>query len=31
LKDTIDKDNLKVVVTGEIEGDTIHVTNMSEL
>jgi predicted short-subunit dehydrogenase-like oxidoreductase (DUF2520 family) len=31
LKDTIDKDNLKVVVTGEIKGDTIHVTNMSEL
>jgi hypothetical protein len=31
LKDTPDKDNLKVVVTGEIEGDTIHVTNMSEL
>ena len=31
LKDTSDKDNLKVVVTGEIDGDAIHVTNMSEL
>jgi hypothetical protein len=31
LKDTPDKDNLKVVVTGDIDGDTIHVKNMSEL
>ena len=31
LKDTPDKDNLKVVITGDIDGDTIHVTNMSEL
>jgi hypothetical protein len=31
LKDTQDKDNLKVVVTGDIEGDIIHVKNMSEL
>ncbi|MGA8029809.1 MAG: hypothetical protein WB992_21920 [Bryobacteraceae bacterium] len=29
LKNTPDKDNLKVVVTGDIEGDTIHVTNMT--
>jgi hypothetical protein len=31
LKDTPDKDNLKVVVNGDIEGDTLHVKNMSEL
>ncbi len=31
LKDTPDKDNLKVVTSGDIEGDTIHVKNMSEL
>ena len=31
LKDTPDKDNLKVVVTGDIDGDIIHVKNMSEL
>lgn len=31
LKDTPDKDNLKVVVSGDIDGDTIHVKNMSEL
>lgn len=31
LKDTPDKDNLKVVTSGNIEGDTIHVKIMSEL
>ncbi|HTU44414.1 MAG TPA: hypothetical protein VMF91_05100 [Bryobacteraceae bacterium] len=31
LADTPDKDNLKVVVSGDIDGDTIKVTNMSEL
>lgn len=31
LANTPDKDNLKVVVTGDIDGDTIKVTNMSEL
>lgn len=31
LKDTPDKNNLKVVVTGDIDGDTLHVKNMSEL
>jgi len=31
LKDTPDKDNLKVVVSGDIDGDTLHVKNMSEL
>ena len=31
LKDTPDKDNLRVVVSGDIDGGTIHVKNMSEL
>lgn len=31
LKDTPDKDNLKVVVNGDIDGDTLHVRTMSEL
>ena len=31
LKDTADRDNLKVVVTGDVEGDIIHVKSMSEL
>jgi len=31
LKDTPDKNNLKVVVTGDIDGETLHVKNMSEL
>jgi hypothetical protein len=31
LKDSPNKDSLKVVVTGTLDGDTIHVTNMSEL
>jgi hypothetical protein len=31
LKNTHDRDRLYVVVTGDIDGDTIHVTNMSEL
>ena len=31
LGNTPDKDNLKVIVTGEIDGSTIKVTNMSEL
>jgi predicted short-subunit dehydrogenase-like oxidoreductase (DUF2520 family) len=31
LKDTSDKDNLRVVISGSIEGDTVHVQNMSEL
>jgi hypothetical protein len=30
LKDTHAKDNLRVVVTGDVDGDVIHVTNMSE-
>ncbi len=31
LKDTPDKDNLKVVVTGDIQGETIKVDVISEL
>jgi hypothetical protein len=31
LANTPDKDNLKVIVTGDIDGDTIKVTNMSLL
>lgn len=31
LADTPDKDNLKVIVSGDIDGDTIKVANMSEL
>lgn len=31
LKDSPDKNSLKVIATGDIEGDTLHVTNMSEL
>lgn len=31
LANTPDKDNLKVIVSGDIDGDTIKVTNMSEL
>lgn len=31
LKNTPDKDNLKVVVNGDIDGNLIHVRNMSEL
>ncbi|MBV9264738.1 MAG: hypothetical protein JO061_01080 [Acidobacteriaceae bacterium] len=31
LKDTHDKDRLYVVVTGTIDGEVIHVSNMSEL
>jgi hypothetical protein len=31
LKDTPDKDNLKVVVSGEQQGDTIKVVSISEL
>ena len=31
LKGTQDKDNLKVIVTGDIQGDTIKVINISEL
>jgi hypothetical protein len=31
LKDTNDKDNLKVVITGDVKDDVIHVKNMSEL
>jgi hypothetical protein len=31
LKDTPDKDNLKVVANGDIDGETLHVKNMSEL
>ena len=31
LKDTPDKDNLKVVVDGEIQGDTVKVVTISEL
>lgn len=31
LKDTPDKDNLKVVVNGDIEGQVLHVKTMSEL
>jgi hypothetical protein len=31
LANTPDKDNLKVVISGDIDGDTIKVTNMSEL
>ena len=31
LANTPDKDNLKVIVSGELDGGTIKVTNMSEL
>ncbi len=31
LKDTPDKDNLKVVVTGDIQGEAMKVVNISEL
>lgn len=31
LKDSPNKDDLEVVVSGTIDGDTVHVTNMSEL
>ena len=31
LANSPDKDNLKVIVSGDIDGDTIKVTNMSEL
>jgi hypothetical protein len=31
LANTPDKDNLKVIVSGEVDGGTIKVTNMSEL
>jgi hypothetical protein len=31
LKDTGDKDNLRVIVTGDVDGGTIHVQSMSEL
>jgi hypothetical protein len=31
LQNTPDKDNLKVVVTGEIEGDVVKVTNITLL
>ena len=31
LANSPNKDNLKVIVTGEIDGETIKVTNMSEL
>jgi hypothetical protein len=31
LKDTPDKDNLKVVVTGDIQDETMKVINISEL
>jgi hypothetical protein len=31
LRNTPDKDNLKVVVTGEISGDTIRLTNITML
>jgi hypothetical protein len=31
LKDTHDKDDLHVIVTGTLDGEVIHVTNMSEL
>jgi hypothetical protein len=31
LGNTPDKDNLSVIVSGDIDGDTIKVTNMSEL
>ena len=31
LRNTPDKDNLKVVVTGDIDGDTIRVTNITML
>lgn len=31
LADTPDKDNLKVIVTGDIQGDTLKVKNMSLL
>jgi hypothetical protein len=31
LRGDPDKDDLKVIVTGELEGDTIHVTNVSML
>ena len=31
LQDTRDKDNLKVIVTGDVEGDTLHVKTISML
>lgn len=31
LRDSPNKDSLKVIATGDVEGDTLHVTNMSEL
>lgn len=31
LANTPDKDNLKVIVNGDLEGDTVKVANMSEL
>lgn len=31
LKDSPSKNNLKVIATGDVQGDTLHVTNMSEL
>ena len=31
LKDSPDKNNLHVIVTGSVEGNTLHVENMSEL
>lgn len=31
LANTPDKDDLKVIATGDIDGDTLKVTNMSEL
>ncbi len=31
LKNSPDKDNLRVIVTGEVEGDAMKVTNMSLL
>jgi uncharacterized membrane-anchored protein len=31
LKDSPDKDNLHVIVSGTVDGNTLHVENMSEL
>lgn len=31
LKDTSDKNNLKVIVSGDVKDDTVYVKNMSEL
>ncbi len=31
LKDTRDRDNLHVIVTGDVEGNTIKIVNISEL